>query len=122
MAGEPEIVRVEDDGLLPLVARLEEGPPPRLLVKSGRVGGSHGERGSLAITDREREVAVEHALAPSARWERDPDFGFELLVSEVPGVAQELLIPRFLYHRADRIYEYAAAVPEAKRHFAEVTH
>lgn len=116
-----ETVEVEDEGLLPLVARLAEGPPPRVLVKSGRVGGIDGERGSLAITDREREVAVEHALAPSARWERDPDFGFDLLVSEVPGVAQELLNPRFLYRRADRIYEYAAAIPEAKRHLAELT-
>jgi hypothetical protein len=110
-----ETVEVEDEELFPLLARLAEGPPPTLLVKKGRVGGAEGEPGSLAISERDRELAVEHALAPGAAWERDPDFGFELLVSEVPGVAQGLLIPRFLYRRADRIYEYAAKVPQAKQ-------
>ncbi|MEJ7876783.1 MAG: hypothetical protein WKF62_08985 [Solirubrobacterales bacterium] len=121
MAGEPEIVRVEDDGLLPLIARLE-ATPPRLLLKSGRVGGAEGERGSLAITERDLELALGAALSRTAEWERDPDLGVDLLVSDVPGVDQGLLVPRFLYRRADRIYEYASAVPEAKRRFAELTH
>jgi len=120
MGAEPELVKVEDEGLLPLVARLS-ADPLRLLVKSGRVGGTEGERGSLAITPADREAALAAAVSQDAEWERDPDLGIDLLISGVSGVAQELLIPRFLYRRADRIYEYAAAIPEAKRRFTELT-
>ena len=119
MSGESEVVEVDDDGLLPLVARLS-ADPPRYLVKSGRVGGPEGERGSLAISDGERERALDAARAPDAVWEADPDLGVELLVSGAPDVAEELLVPRFLYRRADRIYEYAAAVPDVKARFSEL--
>lgn len=84
------------------------------------MGGAEGERGSLAISDRDRELALDAALAPSARWELDPDFGVELLVSGADGVDEGLLIPRFLYRRADRIYEYAAQVPDSKRRLDEL--
>ena len=117
MSVEPELVEVEDDGLLPLIGRLTSDPL-RLLVKSGRVGGGEEDRGSLAITPADRDTALSAAAAGDAEWERDPDFGFEVLVSEVDGVDQGLLIPRFLYRRADRIYEYAAAMPQAKRRLA----
>ncbi len=109
-----ELVEVEEDGLLPLVARLEAAPL-RLLVKSGRVGGAEGKRGSLAITPADRDAALKAASSDDAEWERDPDFGIDLLVSPVDGVDEGLLVPRFLYRRADRIYEYAAAMPEARR-------
>ena len=117
MSAEPELVEVEDDGLLPLIGRLASDPL-RLLFKSGRVGGGEGDRGSLPITSADREAALSAATAGDAEWERDPDFGFEILVSAVDGVDQGLLIPRFLYRRADRIYEYAAAMPQAKRDLA----
>ncbi|MDQ3728065.1 MAG: hypothetical protein M3355_00595 [Actinomycetota bacterium] len=119
MAGTPEIVRVSDDGLLPLIARLP-GNPPRLLLKAGRVGGAEGERGSLAISDRDVDLALDAALASGAEWEGDPDLGVDLLVSEVPGVDQGLLVPRFLYRRSDRIYEYAAAMPAVLREYEAV--
>ena len=112
---------MSDDGLLPLVARLE-ADPLRLLVKSGRVGGAEGERGSLALTAADRDAALEAASSADAQWERDPDLGIDLLVDDVDGVDQGLLIPRFLYRRADRIYEYAAAMPEARRRFDELIH
>jgi len=110
-------VDIEDDGLLPLIARLRD-EPLTLLVKSGRVGGAEGERGSLAIGEADVTAALDAALRDGAEWERDPDLGVDLLVSGVEGVDQGLLIPRFLYRRADRIYEYAAAMPEAKRRLA----
>ncbi len=116
---EPELVEADDDGLLPLVARLSP-EPPRFFVKSGRVGGPGGERGSLAITGADREAALAAAQSPDAEWELDPDLEVELLVSGADGVDEGLLIPRFLYRRADRIYEYAAAMPEAKRRFREL--
>lgn len=113
MSGDPEVVTVDDDGLLPLIARISVDPP-RYLVKAGRVGGPEGERGSLAISAGERERALDAARAPEAEWEADPDLGVELLVSGAPDVPEELLVPRFLYRRADRIYEYAAAMPAAR--------
>lgn len=112
-------VDIEDDGLLPLIARLRD-EPLTLLVKSGRVGGPEGERGSLPITERDAEAALEAALDEEAEWERDPDLGVELLISGAEGVDQGLLIPRFLYRRADRIYEYAAAMPGAKARLGEL--
>lgn len=119
MSAEPVLVEAHDDGLLPLVARLA-ADPPRFFVKSGRVGGADGERGSLAITASDRGAALVAAQTPDAEWELDPDLEVELLVSGADGVDEGLLIPRFLYRRADRIYEYAAAIPEAKRRFREL--
>jgi hypothetical protein len=101
---------VDDAGLLPLVARIDPSVPS-LLLKSGRVGGGEEAAGSRAITEADADAALAAALDGEARWETDPDLGLELLVSDVDGVAQELLLPRFLYRRADRIYEYAAAIP-----------
>lgn len=89
-------------------------------MKSGRVGGPEGASGSLPISDGERERALEAARQPDAEWETDPDLNVELLVSGAPDVPEELLIPRFLYRRADRIYEYAAAMPEAKQRLADL--
>lgn len=111
-------VEIADDGLLPLIARLQ-AEPPAFLIKSGRVGGAESERGSLPITEVDVAAALDRALADDAEWERDPDLGIELLVSEVPGVAEGLLIPRFLYRRHERVYEYAAAVPEASRQLGD---
>jgi hypothetical protein len=117
---EPELVEASDDGLFPLIARLD-AEPARFFLKSGRVGGPEGERGSLPITNADREAALAAARAPGARWETDPDLGVELLASGADGVDEGLLIPRFLYRRADRVYEYAAAMPEAKKRFEALT-
>jgi len=119
MSAEPELVEVNDGGLLPLVARLD-ADPLRLLVKSGRVGGPEGERGSLLITPADRDAALAAATSKDAEWEQDPDLGVDLLVLPVDGIDDGLLVPRFLYRRADRIYEYAAAIPEAGQRLAEL--
>ena len=91
-------------------------------MKSGRVGGPEGERGSLAITTTQTARLRSPQQLPPMRMGADPDLGADLLVSPVKGVDQGLLIPRFLYRRADRIYEYAAAMPDAKRRFDELIH
>ncbi len=113
----PELVEADDDGVLPLIARLGAD---RFFLKFGRVGGPEGESGSLEITDSDREAALAAARSAEAEWERDPDLEVELLVSGVEGVDEGLLMPRFLYRRADRIYDYAAAMPEAKKRFAQL--
>ncbi|MDX6588367.1 MAG: hypothetical protein QOI31_2840 [Solirubrobacterales bacterium] len=115
----PELVEAADDGVLPLIARLS-ADPARFFVKSGRVGGAEGEIGSIEITAADREAALAAAASSDAEWERDPDLEVDLLVSGAEGVDEGLLVPRFLYRRADRIYEYAAGMPEAKKRFAQL--
>ena len=59
--------------------------------------------------------ALDAALAGQVEWEPDPDFGFELPMA-FPGLEPDerlTLVPRFLYARTDRVYEYAAMVPRA---------
>ena len=110
-------------GAVRLPARLRSGTAaadrqdrrPRVVLVPAQERPRRGREeaaGSLPITEADAAAALDAALASQARWEADPDLGLELLVSEVSGVAQELLLPRFLYRRADRIYEYAAAMPK----------
>jgi ATP-dependent phosphoenolpyruvate carboxykinase len=93
------------------------------LLKAGRVGGSEGETGSLAISEALVASVLDAALGADVEWERDPDFGYEV-AAEVPGVEAPqdgLLLPRLLYRRADRVYEHAAIVPRVRREVARLT-
>jgi ATP-dependent phosphoenolpyruvate carboxykinase len=104
---------VEDDGILPAVARMEGG---RFLLKSGRVGGAEGEAGSREISESLVTTVIDAALRGEVQWEEDPDFGYEVAAA-VPGVEPPddgLLLPRLLYTRADRVYEHAEIVPRVQ--------
>lgn len=122
LAEEREVSAVfaRGDGVLPAVARLEDG---RYLLKAGRVGGPKGEPGSIAIDERFVATVLDAALAGEVGWETDPDFGYEV-AAVVPGVeAPEdgLLLPRLLYARADRVYEHAAVVPRVREDVGRLT-
>ncbi len=59
---------------------------------------------------------LDAAAAGEVEWEVDPDFGYEV-AAKVPGVdppEDGLLMPRFLYTRADRVYEHAAIVARVR--------
>ncbi len=74
----------------------------------------------MVITEQLVSTVLKAALAGSVSWETDPDFGYEVAAS-VPGIeAPEdgLLVPRFLYTRADRVYEHAAIVPRVRAEVA----
>jgi ATP-dependent phosphoenolpyruvate carboxykinase len=104
---------VEGDGVLPAVARLAGGA---YLLKAGRVGGAEGEAGSREIPASLVERVLDAALADDVEWERDPDFPYEV-AARVPGVEPPddgLLLPRFLYRRADRVYEHAAIIARVR--------
>ena len=91
------------------------------LLKSGRVGGPADEPGSREVLAEQVEPLLDAIAAASVRWERDPDFGY-LVAAGAPGLDPEdleLLLPRLLYRRADRVYEHAALVPELKRRWRE---
>jgi ATP-dependent phosphoenolpyruvate carboxykinase len=110
---------VHGDGLLPAVARLDAG---RYLLKAGRVGGAEAERGSMAISEEFVARVLDSALAGDVEWEQDPDFPYEVAAA-LPGVAPPedgLLVPRFLYRRADRVYEHAALVPRVRDEVARL--
>lgn len=110
---------VHGDGLLPAVARLASGA---YLLKAGRVGGGEGARGSMAITEQFVTRVLDSALAGEVEWEHDPDFPYEVAAA-VPGVESPedgLLVPRFLYRRADRVYEHAAIVPRVRDEVARL--
>jgi ATP-dependent phosphoenolpyruvate carboxykinase len=96
--------------------RLRASQADSYLLKSGRVGGQDPDR-SIEISESHVSAILDAVAAAAIEWERDPDFGYQV-AAEVPGIKgsdRYLLIPRFLYARTERVYEYAALVPELKR-------
>jgi hypothetical protein len=115
-------VLLEDDGLIPAVAKLSDATPALYLLKEGLVGGPDGEPGCRRIEAAFVARVLDAALAGRVEWEEDPDFGY-LIAAEVAGVEppdDELLIPRLLYARNGRVYEHAALVPRTKEARADV--
>ena len=103
-----------------LLARLEKGDRPAYLLKSGRVGGKDPDA-SVEITESHARSILDAIPRDAVEWEDDPDFGYKV-AAELPGIEGRdrfLLIPRLLYARTDRVYEYAARVPELKRERVE---
>ena len=88
------------------------------LMNTGRVGGS-------ADDDRSKKVRIPHSSAViqgivegTITWEEDPDFGY-FIAADLPGFDDpELLRPRELYERQDRMDEYnqVVATLKADRH------
>ena len=85
------------------------------LLNTGRVGGEPMEPGSRKV-EIEHSGAIVKAIAEGTiRWQRDPDFGYEV-AADVPGIDDlELLQPRLVYERTGRADEYAAWVERFKR-------
>jgi phosphoenolpyruvate carboxykinase (ATP) len=100
----------------PLLERLQASHVDPYLLKAGRVGGTDPES-SIEIKEEHAAAILNAVLDDTIEWELDPDFGYRV-AAEVPGIEGSdrfLLIPRFLYARTERVYEYAALVPELKR-------
>jgi phosphoenolpyruvate carboxykinase (ATP) len=96
--------------------RLQASRVAPYLLKAGRVGGTDPES-SLEVHEEHAATILNAVLAGTVEWERDPDFGYRVAAA-VPGMEGRdrfLLIPRFLYARTERVYDYAALVPELKR-------
>jgi len=96
--------------------RLQASYVDPYLLKAGHVSGTDAE-GSIGIEEEQAAAILNAILAGTVEWELDPDFGYRV-AAEVPGIEGSdrfRLIPRFLYARTERVYEYAAMVPELKR-------
>ncbi len=92
-------------------------------MTAGRVGGAESEPGSREIPAALVRRVLEAAIAGLVDWEVDPDFGFEAPAS-LPGLDHDdllTLVPRFLYARTDRVYEYAAMVPERREELRRIS-
>jgi hypothetical protein len=100
-----------------LAAALAPGARPCYLLTAGRVGGGREEPRSRAIAAPLVARVLDAASAGAVDWEVDPDFGWELPMG-LPALdpdERRILVPRFLYARTDRVYDYAAMVPLLRR-------
>ncbi len=84
------------------------------LLNTGRVGGPESD-------ERSRKVKIPHSAAVqqgildgTIEWEEDPDFGY-FVATNLPGFDDpDLLQPRKLYERQDRLGEYEEIVQRLK--------
>jgi phosphoenolpyruvate carboxykinase (ATP) len=98
---------------------LEEHPLEVFLLNTGRVGGADDDEGSKKVRIKHSSAIVKGIAEGTIEWERDPDFGY-FVAASVPGIDDdEVLQPRKLYERIDRLDEYRAHVERLKAERAE---
>jgi len=91
---------------------LRANPMEVYLMNTGRVGGPESDGRSLKVKIRHSSAIVKGIAEGTIRWERDPDFGYEI-AARVPGLEgddERLLRPRALYEQQGRGDEYLAIV------------
>jgi phosphoenolpyruvate carboxykinase (ATP) len=87
------------------------------VLNTGRVGGE-GEA-SKKVEIAHSSAIVQAIVEGTVDWQMDDDFGYEVARS-VPGVDDhELLQPRHLYERQDRLEEYESTVARLKKERVE---
>ena len=88
------------------------------LMNTGRVGGTDDDERSKKVAIRHSSAVVAGIVSGTIEWEEDPDFGYEVAVSIPDFDDPELLRPRLLYGRQDRMEEYGQIVErlKAERH------
>jgi phosphoenolpyruvate carboxykinase (ATP) len=85
------------------------------VLNTGRVGGGDDHPGSKKVKIPHSSALVQAIVEGTIEWTTDPDFGYEIAAS-VPGLNDlEILQPRLLYERQDRMDEYNAMVERLKR-------
>jgi hypothetical protein len=102
------------------LAALRATNVPIYLVKDGLVAGPAGREGAVEVSAGLAETALDAAIGGTAHWERDPDFGYDVIAALGPGASlpaaeADALCPRLTYAAADRVYEHADLVAEVKR-------
>ena len=82
------------------------------LMSTGRVGGGEDDPRSKKVEIRHSSTAVQGIVEGTITWKQDPDFGY-LIAADLPEFDDpELLQPRLLYERQDRLDEYDAIVAQ----------
>ncbi len=91
---------------------LRSNPMEVYLMNTGRIGGGDDDARGLKVRIRHSSAIVEAIAEGTIRWDRDPDFGYEV-ASRVPGIDgddERLLRPRELYAQQGRLDEYRGIV------------
>ena len=91
---------------------MKANPMEVYLLNTGRVGGGEGDARSLKVKIRHSSAIVQGIAEGTIRWDRDPDFGYEV-ASKVPGIEgddERLLRPREMYAQQGRADEYRRIV------------
>jgi phosphoenolpyruvate carboxykinase (ATP) len=85
-----------------------------LLLNTGRVGGGDSDDRSKKVGIDASSAVVKGIAEGTIKWEKDPDFGYEVATS-IPGLEdEELMQPRKLYDRQGRQAEYQRLVERFK--------
>jgi phosphoenolpyruvate carboxykinase (ATP) len=86
------------------------------LMNTGRVAGKDEDERSKKVKIQHSSAIVKGIAEGTIEWEEDPDFGY-LVAREAPGMDpddSDILQPRKLYKRQDRIDEYSHMVERLK--------
>jgi len=96
------------------------------MMNTGRVGGPEENNISKKIKIPHSSAVVKGIAEGTIQWEQDPDFGY-MIASSVPGIKDiEIIQPKKLYERTDRLDEYNKIVEKLKKerleYFAKYPH
>jgi phosphoenolpyruvate carboxykinase (ATP) len=93
---------------------LASHPIETYLLNTGRVGGKDGDDRSKKVKIPHTSACVKGIAERSITWEGDPDFGYQVAAAVPDFDDAELLQPRKLYERENRMDEYRALVERLK--------
>jgi phosphoenolpyruvate carboxykinase (ATP) len=89
---------------------MNESPMEVYLLNTGRIGGDEKDERSKKVRIQHSSAIVKAIAEGTIRWERDPDFGYQV-ATEVPGMDDaDYLQPKKMYERQGRSEEYASLV------------
>ena len=98
-----------------LLELVENSPLEVYLLNTGRVGGPETQEGSKKVRIPDSAAVQKGIVDGTIEWVEDPDFGYEV-AQVLPGIDDiELLQPRRLYERQDRLAEYDELVARLKQ-------
>ncbi|MBD3156411.1 phosphoenolpyruvate carboxykinase (GTP) [Candidatus Peregrinibacteria bacterium] len=85
------------------------------MMNTGSIGGAPSNDFSKKIKIPHSSSIVKGIAENTIQWEKDMDFGYEV-ATHVPDITdEELLQPKKLYNRTDRIQEYEVNIKRLKR-------
>ncbi len=96
---------------------LKKIPMEVYIMNTGRVGGKEDVPGSKKVKIHHSSAIVKAIAEGTIKWTKDEDFGYKV-AEFVPGISEddkEILQPKLLYKRLNRIDEYNEIVERLKK-------
>jgi len=100
---------------------LKKLPLEVYIMNTGRVGGKEDVAGSKKVKIAHSSAIVKAIAEGTIKWKKDEDFGYEV-AEFVPGISEEdkdILQPKLLYQKQDRIDEYYEIVKRLEKERVE---